>query len=246
MMHRAACLAVLALLLAAPAAEAQDPIAHGADLYAANCALCHGREGNGLMPRIPPLRGSANLEDPFVLVKNVREGGAMMPPFPTFSTEDIAAVASYVRAQWGNNMGAITPEEVAAIEAELAPAPETRSIWDGVFTQQQADRGRAVFTAPCGQCHGSRLNGAPDDQDMVPAPPLARANFLRVWDGRTLGALYSYTYNTMPKSNPGFLPEEDYLAIIAHMLATSGAEPGDTPLPPDVIELGHILITPKS
>ncbi|MDH3264841.1 MAG: cytochrome c, partial [Paracoccaceae bacterium] len=208
-------------------------------------AACHRPEGNAFPPRIPALRGSENAGDLWIIVKNVREGQGLMPPFPTLSTEDIAAVASYVRTSWDNAYGPVTPEEVAALEAEFAPAGETRTIWDGVYTQAQADRGKAVFTSPCGLCHGSRLNGAPDDQDMVPAPPLARDKFLRVWNGRTLGALYSYTYNTMPQSNPAFLPEEDYLGIIAHMLATSGAPAGDTPLPLDVPVLAHILIVPQ-
>lgn len=235
----------LALALAAPAASAQDALADGAAIYARQCAVCHRPEGNGFEPQIPALRGSENAGDLWIIVKNVREGGAMMPPFPMLSTEDIAAVASYVRTSWGNAYGPVSADEVAALEAEFAPAGPTRTIWDGVYTQAQADRGKAVFTAPCGLCHGSRLNGAPDDQDMLPAPPLARDKFLRVWDGRTLGTLFSYTVNTMPMANPGFLPEDDYLGIVAHMLATSGAPASDTPLAPDVIELGHILIVPK-
>jgi len=49
----------------------------------------------------------------------------------------------------------------------------------------------------------------------------------------------------MPKSNPGFMSEEDYLAIVAHMLAMSGAPAGDVPLQDDVVALGHIVIGPK-
>jgi mono/diheme cytochrome c family protein len=245
-MPRAARLAIAAALaLAAQAASAQDLLSRGAEIYAQYCAVCHRPEGNGLEPRIPALRGSANAGDLWVIVKNVREGGAMMPPFPTLTTEDIAAVASYIRTSWDNAHGTVTPEEVAALEAEFAPPGATRTIWDGVYTQEQADRGAAVFRAPCGLCHGRRLNGAPDDSDMTPAPPLARDKFLRAWEGRSLGALFSYTLNTMPMANPGFLPEEDYLGIVAHMLATSGAAAGDTPLPLDVIELGHILIVPQ-
>ena len=111
----------LCLALAAPAALAQDTLARGAEVYTQYCAICHGAEGNGLEPRIPALRGSANIENPWILVKNVREGGAMMPPFPTLTTEDIAAVASHVRTSWGNTYGAVTAEEVTALEAEFAP-----------------------------------------------------------------------------------------------------------------------------
>ena len=53
------------------------------------------------------------------------------------------------------------------------------SVWEGVFTEAQANRGQAVYDGACGLCHGRRLNGAPDDPDMRSTPPLARAKFLR-------------------------------------------------------------------
>lgn len=246
-MHHTVRLAITALALgfAATAAKAQDTLTHGAEIYAQQCAVCHRPEGNAFPPRIPALRGSENVGDLWIIVKNVREGQGMMPPFPSLNDADIAAVASYLRTSWDNAYGQVSEADVTALASEFAPQGETRTIWDGVYTQEQADLGESVFRAPCGLCHGRRLNGAPDDQDMVPAPPLARAKFLRAWDGRSLGSLFSYAYNTMPQSNPGFLPEEEYLGIVAHMLATSGAPAGDTPLPLDVLELGHIMIVPK-
>ncbi|MGC5198578.1 hypothetical protein, partial [Aphanothece microscopica] len=62
------------------------------------------------------------------------------------------------------------------------------------------------------------------------------------WDGRSLGMLYTYSRLTMPQSNPGFLPDEDYAAIVAHMLAVSGAPAGTDALPADPVALGAILI----
>lgn len=228
-------------------AQAQDAaqMETGKALYDANCAVCHKSGGEGLGSTIPALKGDENLSDAHLIVYNVHEGVVVMPAFPALTDADIAAIASYVRNSWGNAHGPVTVEEVAAITADLTPPGPMKSIWDGVFTAEQADRGKAAFVSPCGTCHGSKLNGAPDDMDQPSAPPLARANFLRVWDGRSLGALYSYARATMPKSNPGFLPEEDYVAIVAYMLSVSGATPGDTPLPTDVRELSHILIGPK-
>lgn len=242
-----AALAVLAFHTTAALAQAAvDPaiMEQGKAIFEAQCAICHKPDGSGTRDVFPALAGNENLSDIFPLVSNVHQGGAVMAPVPTLDDKEIAAIASYVRNSWGNGFGGVTAAEVAAVRSELEPPLEIRTIWDGVFTQEQADRGKAVFGSPCGLCHGGRLNGVPDDQDMLPAPPLARLNFLRSWDGRTLGALYSYTRWTMPKSNPGFLPEEDYIAIVAHMLATSGAPAGDTPLSTDVRELGHVLIGP--
>src|SRR6185436_12763694 len=72
------------------------------------------------------------------------------------------------------------------------------SIWDGVYTAEQARRGQLAYTGPCDRCHGYKLDGAPDDPDMLPAPPVAGPKFLRKWDGRTLAALFDYVRATMP------------------------------------------------
>jgi len=240
---------VAVLCLSAGSALAQhsiDPLMmeQGAALYAQNCLLCHKDAGQGMMDVFPPLAGSLNLEEPDITVGNIHQGVVTMPPFPWLTDAEVAALATYVRNSFGNSHGGVTPAEVTAIRAGLEPPGTVRSIWDGVYTQEQADRGREVYGSPCGLCHGSRLNGDPDNQYMRPAPPLARANFLRVWDGRSLGILYSYARWTMPPNNPGFLPDEDYIAIVAHMLATTGAPPGDVPLSMDVHDLGRIRIGP--
>ncbi|PWK62383.1 c-type cytochrome [Roseicyclus mahoneyensis] len=239
----------LAASILAPAARAQgadgaNALAAGQTLYEANCAICHQSSGAGRPPAFPDLRGNDILADPYVLVSKVAQGLGNMPPFPTLTAEEIAALATYVGSAWGNSYGAPTEAEVAEILADFDPPMAPRSIWDGVYTEAQAERGAQVYRAPCGICHGTRLNGAPDDNDMIPGPALARHNFLRIWDGRSLGMLYTYTISTMPQSNPGFLPPEDYAAIIAHMLAVTGAPPGDAELPADAWELGHIQILP--
>jgi mono/diheme cytochrome c family protein len=242
-----ALLAGLALSWGSSGAFAQDAtqMEAGEALYATNCAVCHKPGGEGQGSTIPALKGDENLSDAYMIVYNVHEGVVVMPAFPALDDADIAAVASYVRNAWGNAYGPVTAEEVATMRADLTPPGPIRSIWDGVFTAEQAERGKAVFNSPCGACHGSRLNGAPDDMDQTPAPPLARVKFLRSWDGRSLGSLFSYTKTTMPKSNPGFLPEEDYVAIVAYMLSLSGAPAGDTPLSTDVRDLAHIMIGEK-
>ncbi len=235
-----------ALLSAAPAA-AQTPVdpammEAGNTLFRQHCAMCHQADGRAPVTSIPSLGGNENIADAELIVIALHQGIANMPPFVTLSDADIAAIATYVRNSWGNTYGAVTEEEVAATRAELDPPPEPVSIWDGVYTTEQANAGRMPYQGACALCHGSRLNGAPDDMDMQSGPPLARANFLRNWNGRSLGSLYSHSRLTMPKSNPGFLPEEDYAAIIAYMLATSNIPAGDTPLPADPMELGAIII----
>ena len=120
------------------------------------------------------------------------------------------------------------------------------SIWDGVYTAEQARRGQLAYTGPCGRCHGYKLDGASDDPDMLPAPPVAGAKFLRKWNGRPLAALFEYLRVTMPANNPGYLSDQEVVDILAHMLAASGAPAGGQTLPPDPQALAQIVIAAKA
>jgi hypothetical protein len=78
---------------------------------------------------------------------------------------------------------------------------------------------------------------------MLPSPPVAGTKFLRKWDGRSLAALYEYTRATMPTNNPGFLTEQEFVDIIAYMLAVSGAQPGEIELTADAQSLAQIVVS---
>lgn len=130
----------------------------------------------------------------------------------------------------------------AAASTRSAEPPAPVSIWDGVYTEAQAERGEAVYTGPCSRCHGYRLDGAPDDPDMLPSPPVAGAKFLRNWEGRSLAALFVYTRATMPENNPSYLSDDEYADVIAYMLAASGTPPGDEALGADLDRLATLLI----
>lgn len=234
-----------ALCLAPPGLA--DPRA-GVALYAQHCAICHQANGAGHPPGIPALNGSYALEDAYALVANTHVGGFYMPAFPELDAAEIAAIAGYVRNAWDNAHGEVAVEEVAALMEEAAgdmPQVTQRSIWDGVYTRDQARRGQELARAACGMCHGTRMNGVPDDNDMRAGPPLARAYFLREWEGRSLGTLFTYSKWTMPQANPGFLPDEDYAAIIAFTLSLTDVPPGRQELPADAVTLGHIMIGPR-
>jgi mono/diheme cytochrome c family protein len=130
------------------------------------------------------------------------------------------------------------------VGAQTASAPAA-TIWDGVYTAAQATRGRAAYTGPCDRCHGYKLDGAPEDPVMLPAPPVAGAKFLRKWDGRSLATLFEYTRATMPSNNPGYLSDAEVADIVAYMLSTSGAPAGTVVLQPDAAALAGIVIAPR-
>ncbi len=123
-------------------------------------------------------------------------------------------------------------------------AQEERSIWSGVFTVEQAERGKVVNSGVCSKCHGDRGDGA-GEPDQPQAPAIARATFLRKWDGQSLATLFEYIRGTMPPDNPASRTDQNYIDVIAHMLTLTMVPPGDTELPPDPEVLDYIMIGPK-
>jgi mono/diheme cytochrome c family protein len=144
--------------------------------------------------------------------------------------------------------GSWTRAAVLVVAASVAPSAGgqassgTVSIWDGVFTVEQARRGQAAYTGPCDRCHGYKLDGASDDPDMLPTPPAAGRKFLRAWEGRSLAALFEYTRATMPANNPGFLTTQELVDVIAYMLLVSGAPAGDTELGAAPRDLARVMV----
>lgn len=115
---------------ASPSAVAVNGAAasDGATIFATNCSSCHQASGKGLPGTFPPLAGNAFVTgDAAHVIHVVKDGlsGAItvngttyngqMPAWgQTLSTNDIAAVITYIRSSWGNVAGAVTPAQVAA------------------------------------------------------------------------------------------------------------------------------------
>ena len=214
----------------------------GQQLYQEHCALCHQSSGAGDPPTFPALTGNDQLADSVRIVRNIRQGAGTMPSFPDLETEEIFSLVNYVRSAWANDFGIVTTEEVVAALEGLEGIGQLASARDGVFTEAQANRGQTVYAGACGACHGRRLNGAPDDPDMRSTPPLARAPFLREWEGRSLATLFEYMRATMPENNPGSLTDEEYVDVIAYMLTVGGMPVGNDELLPDPQSLARTAI----
>ena len=102
-------------------------MAHGKEVYAKNCAVCHQAEGQGLPPAFPGLAGSKivnapNFDADGKLMKDshvdrVFNGIRVMPAWKgTLNDVDIAAVVTYERNSFGNNMGdLVQPAQIKAL-----------------------------------------------------------------------------------------------------------------------------------
>jgi mono/diheme cytochrome c family protein len=248
---RAPLIAGAALVLTIPVAVAEqgggtaaDPalFEQGRQLYDANCVACHQAGGAGTPPNIPALVGNDHLKDLDVVVRTIRLGRGPMLAFPKLTATEMAAVATYVRNAWGNKFGAASADQVTTMLAGLGTSTDKKvSVWSGVYSAAQNERGEEVHSGACAQCHGPRLNGA-GQPDMPPSPAIARASFLRKWSGQTVAALFVYVCTKMPPDNPGTLNEQQCADAIAHMFAMSNIPAGNKELPPDRNALASIVI----
>jgi mono/diheme cytochrome c family protein len=103
--------------------------------------------------------------------------------------------------------------------------PATRSVWDGVYTEEQASQGDELYMQQCVSCHGPSLEGG----EM--APGLADGAFRANWNGMTVGDLYDRIHEGMPPDNPGMLSREEIADILARMLSANGFPAGEKELP---------------
>ena len=98
-----------------------------------------------------------------------------------------------------------------------------RSVWDGVYTDAQAERGSALYQTRCSGCHGASLEGKPDPSLIGPA-------FIDRWREDNLSTLYNHISTRMPARAPGSLAESEYLDVLAFLLRSNEMPPGAQPL----------------
>lgn len=94
-------------------------------------------------------------------------------------------------------------------------AQETRTTQDGVYTADQAERGKEVYMKVCSECH-----------------PLDwyQGEIMRAWEGAPIYYFFDVVQSTMPQSNPGSLPRRDYVDMLAYILELNGMPPGEEEL----------------
>jgi len=111
-----------------------------------------------------------------------------------------------------------------------------RTTWDSVYTEEQAARGRPLYTRECASCHGESMTGG----EM--APPLAGGEFLSNWNGLTVGELLDRMRNTMPLNKPKSLSRQTNADILAYMFSVNRFPAGKTELPTDGEMLKQIRV----
>ena len=111
------------------------------------------------------------------------------------------------------------------LSASLSLRAQQRTVKDGVYTDAQAMRGKAIFDMRCALCHGDRLEGAA-------GPPLAGDVFLGPRDSQPLSDVFDKINATMPADTPGTLEPQQVADLVAFMLQANKFPAGRTELAP--------------
>ena len=101
---------------------------------------------------------------------------------------------------------------------------QQKTVWDAVYTEEQAKRGSELYAKRCAACHGDGLGG------VESAPALVGPAFYANWEGETLDALSERMRISMPQDAPGSLSRTQNADILAHIMKTGGYPSGSTPL----------------
>jgi hypothetical protein len=137
-------------------------------------------------------------------------------PTPDTKTDSAATVSAAVSAP--------KPPSSAAND----PPPTGPSTRVGVYTNEQANRGKQVYAGSCRSCHS-------------PTSHTGQV-FVDWWQNKRLSDLYNYIASQMPKNDPGTLAPEDVADVVAYLLKMNDMPTGKAELYPDADSLKKFWI----
>ena len=117
------------------------------------------------------------------------------------------------------------PRRPATVVDTTAAAPSTLN---GVYTVEQAARGKDVYAGNCRSCH----------------TPMSHTGemFAAWWRGKRVSDLFTFVSTQMPKNDPGSLSAEDAADVVAYLLQINAMPPGKLELYPDADSLRKFRI----
>ena len=134
---------------------------------------------------------------------------------------------------------AVARTRTAAADRTAGPTEAAATVWDAVYTAEQARRGAAAYREACATCHGDDLGGGSN------SPSLIGVSFQFLWGDKTLHELFEAIRTTMPTDQPESLPRQTYLDIVTYIMQMNEFPAGKVALEADPAALGNVLITGK-
>jgi mono/diheme cytochrome c family protein len=126
---------------------------------------------------------------------------------------------------------ATKPAHPPARSTQKTAPPSGPTTLAGVYTDEQAARGKDVYAGSCRSCH-------------TPASHTG-ATFNKWWRGKHLSDLFNFVQTQMPKNDPGSLASEDVADVVAYLLKMNAMPVGPNELPADVDSLKKFRIEAK-
>jgi quinoprotein glucose dehydrogenase len=105
-----------------------------------------------------------------------------------------------------------------------APCAPAQTLQATSYAAEQAAAGRNIYARQCAACHGANLEGG------EAGPALRGQTFMTKWADKPFAELFEQTRRTMPVTQPGSLPRDQYAQLLALVLQTNGIDASNAPL----------------
>jgi mono/diheme cytochrome c family protein len=132
---------------------------------------------------------------------------------------------------------AVTMVVIAAAGTYVAARQSRRTVWDGIYNEGQATRGKQLYVGNCSVCHQEGLQGA----DLAPA--LKGDSFVLRWSDSSVDDMFTAISSSMPADAPGTLMPQQYLDIVTYLLQQNSFPAGNEEIKADPALLKTITIT---
>jgi mono/diheme cytochrome c family protein len=132
-------------------------------------------------------------------------------------------------------LGAAALFLAVAAHAVLTAQTPAKTVWDGAYTDAQAERAQGTFSANCSRCHTLTTEGA---------RPLVGTQFWQKNTQKSVGELLTFVSTNMPNGvGAGSLSPSAYNDLVALILKSNGFPAGTFEVAPDTV--ANIQIIPK-
>jgi mono/diheme cytochrome c family protein len=159
-------------------------------------------------------------------------GGVLATACGVAQPNSRATVKSAVTRPVTDSAAATLATSLATIATQdTGGAARHPSTLDGVYTAEQAKRGKDVYFGNCRSCHSAATHTG--------------ATFAQWWQGKQLSDLFLYVATKMPKNDPGSLAPEDAADVVAYLLQLNAMPTGKAELLPDPDALAKYRIEVK-
>jgi cytochrome c553 len=140
-------------------------------------------------------------------------------------------IAAFALLLWGG-----PPIAVAQSAAPDSHYDSFSTIWNGVYSPDEAERGKKTAARLCENCHGTDLKGTDK------APRLTGKEFFDQWNDLRLSDVVAYIQSAMPRTHAFYVGPDDTRDIIGYMLRESGVPAGRLPISKDMNVLNQIFV----